>query len=277
MKNNYLQGINGVFPKNHVTTLYLLTHVSVYLIVSLSLGHAQTTSITSSGLNTQVTSNVGQEVINGQTMVRHDITGGTRSSGGAGTNLFHSFGDFSVGIDNIANFLNSDGLPTNNILSRVTGGNPSHIVGMVRTTGFGEANLFLFNPSGILFGPDAVLDIAGSVHFSTANFLNISGSTFNLASTDSQVQSMSNAEVSAFGFTTSNPSAITINQSLLKVAEGRTVSIIGGNGDGLEVDPGVKMVGGHIEAPAGTINIVSVGTLTILNFLLQSGRQEAYW
>lgn len=226
-----------------------------------SVAYGQDTSITSSGLNTEVNINAGSEVVNGNALTRHDITGGTRAGGGAGTTLLHSFGNFSVGSGDIANFLNNDGLATNNIVSRVTGGNPSQIFGMLRTTGFGDANLFLFNPSGVLFGPDAVLDIAGSVHFSTANYLNIAGSTFDFSTTSLEAQALSNADVTAFGFTTSNPSAIEINQSLLRVADGRTVSIIGGDSDVLDVEPGVKMVGGRIEAPGGNINVVSVGSL----------------
>ena len=84
------------------------------LLVSPQAGHSQTTSITSSGLNTTVT-------VNGAAPVpTYDITGGTRP--GNGTNLFHSFGQFSVGTNDVARFANDSGLPTSNILSRVTGG-----------------------------------------------------------------------------------------------------------------------------------------------------------
>ena len=57
-------------------------------------------------------------------------------------NLFHSFGNFGVPNNNIANFLNESGAATSNILGRVTGGNPSNIFGTIQTTGFGNANLF---------------------------------------------------------------------------------------------------------------------------------------
>jgi len=76
--------------------------------------------------------------------VQYDITGGTRPGGG--TNPFHSFGDFNVPTNNIANFLNSGSielnggilspnLPTANILGRINGGNPSSIFGMIQTNG----------------------------------------------------------------------------------------------------------------------------------------------
>ncbi len=61
-----------------------------------------------------------------------NITGGTRP--GNGTNLFHSFDKFDVGATGVANFLNDSGKPTSNILSRVTGGDPSSISGGFRPT-----------------------------------------------------------------------------------------------------------------------------------------------
>ena len=112
--------------------------------------------ITSSGLNTQIS---GPIAVGGQT--QFNITGGTRPGGGV--NLFHSFGNFNVPNNNIANFLNNSGLPTSNILGRVTGGNISNIFGTIQTTGFGNANLFLMNPAGFLFGPNATLNVGGMV------------------------------------------------------------------------------------------------------------------
>ena len=93
-------------------------------------------TITSSGLNTTVSGPIS--LPNDQTQI--DITGGTRPGGGG--NVFHSFGHFSVPTNTTANFLNNSGLPTSNILARVTGGNVSNILGTIQTTGFGNANLF---------------------------------------------------------------------------------------------------------------------------------------
>ena len=78
----------------------------------------------------------------------YQITGGTRP--GSGPNLFHSFGEFGVPTNHLANFLNETALPTSNILGRVTGGNPSNIFGTLQTTGFGSANLFLMNPACVV-------------------------------------------------------------------------------------------------------------------------------
>ena len=102
--------------------------LSLFLFCAIQTVHAQTgPPITSSGFNTNVTSNGGT----------YNITGGTRPGGGE--SLFHSFGEFSVPTNHIANFLNDSGLSTSNILGRVTGNNPSSIFGTIQTTGFGNA------------------------------------------------------------------------------------------------------------------------------------------
>ncbi|MGB7440863.1 MAG: filamentous hemagglutinin N-terminal domain-containing protein, partial [Coleofasciculaceae cyanobacterium] len=90
-----------------------------------------------------------------------------RIDGGAtrGTNLFHSFQDFNVGEGRGVFFGNPTGIE--NILSRVTGGNASDILGKLGV--LGEANLFLVNPNGIHFGENASLEISGSFLATTAD------------------------------------------------------------------------------------------------------------
>ncbi|TKB62738.1 MAG: filamentous hemagglutinin N-terminal domain-containing protein [Nitrospira sp.] len=205
--------------------------------VSVSLG--QTTSITSSGLNTQVSHGAGQP--------NYDITGGTRPDNG--TNLFHSFGDFSVGTDQAARFLNDSGLATSNILSRVTGGHVSNIFGEINTTNFPGANLYLINPAGVLFGPTATLNVSGSVHVSTADYLRLAdGLRFN-AIPGPQDTLLSQAPVVAFGFLQAHPRPITVQGSQLSVAEGKGLSLVGGD---------VRITKGTLTAPGGQVNLVSL-------------------
>src|SRR5690348_10916042 len=211
--------------------------------------------ITPSGLNTQVT--LSPTPPTGKT--QYDITGGTRPGGGA--NLFHSFGDFSVPNNNIANFLNNSGLPTTNILGRVTGGNISNIFGAIQTTGFGTANLFLMNPAGFLFGPNATVNVGGMVSFTTADYLRLTdNSRFNAIPGPADAL-LTASPVAAFGFLGSNPGAITVQGSQLTVTEGTGISLIGGNItiQSSTADNG-PVQSAKLSAPGGQINLASVSS-----------------
>lgn len=225
----------------------LIFGLSLFLATPCSFSLAQAvTPITSSGLNTQI----GAPTIlpGGETV--YDITGGTRPGGG--TNLFHSFGDFSVPTNNIANFRNDSGLATSNILGRVTGGNISNIFGTIQTTGFGNANLFLVNPAGFLFGQGATVNVGGMVTFTSADYLKLAdGARFNAIPNASADALLSAAPVAAFGFLGSNPGAITVQGSQLTVTEETGISLVGGN---------ITVQGGTLTAPSGQINLVSVGS-----------------
>jgi filamentous hemagglutinin family protein len=93
-----------------------------------------------------------------------NIGGGQVS--GDGANLFHSFEWFGLGTGEAANFLVSPQVQS--IFGRVMGGQVSNIDGLLRVTGR-NANLFLMNPAGILFGANARLDLPGAFTATTAN------------------------------------------------------------------------------------------------------------
>ena len=84
----------------------------------------------------------GTEIV-GDCLTRCNITGGIR----ADSNLFHSFQEFNVGVNESVYFLDSG---VANIFSRVTGNNSSTIFGTLGVTG--NASLWLMNPQGILIG-----------------------------------------------------------------------------------------------------------------------------
>ncbi|MGK7933400.1 MAG: filamentous hemagglutinin N-terminal domain-containing protein [Microcystaceae cyanobacterium] len=117
---------------------------------------------------------------NGLTQIIPDTTLGTENSvvnstntnfhridGGAvrGSNLFHSFQDFSIPNGHSAYFSNPALIQT--IFSRVTGNNPSNIMGTLGV--LGDANLVFMNPHGVVFGQNASLDISGSFVVTTSD------------------------------------------------------------------------------------------------------------
>lgn len=181
---------------------------------------------------------------NGNTKI---IEGGTKS----GSNLFHSFQEFSVPTGQEAYFNNA--LDIQNILSRVTGGNISNIDGTLRANG--TANLFFINPNGIIFGPNAQLNIGGSFIGSTASSIKFADG-MEFSTTNSQVPPLLTINVPMglqFG---SNPGKI-VNQSQavghtgLQVLPGQTLVLVGGD---------VILNGGNLTAPQGSIELGSVAS-----------------
>jgi filamentous hemagglutinin family protein len=117
------------------------------------------------------------------------IDGGARRGG----NLFHSFRSFNVEEGRGAYFRNPAGVE--NILSRVTGGNPSEILGTLGVSG--NANLFLINPNGIIFGANASLDINGSFVATTADAIGF-GDRGLFSATEPNAPGLLNINPSAF-------------------------------------------------------------------------------
>ena len=98
-----------------------------------------------------------------------DITGGTV----AGQNLFHSFSEFNVNTEESVYFADPG---VANIFNRVTGSNSSNIDGTLGV--LGNANLWLLNPNGIIFGAGAALDINGSFVATTADEIQFKDGNF---------------------------------------------------------------------------------------------------
>ena len=201
----------------------------------------------------------------------YGITGGKT----AGSNVFHSFGQFSVATGDTAQFQTSNLTPNaaiSNILGRVTGGNASAIFGAVDSaTYYPSANLFLMNPAGFLFGPNASVNVGGMVSFTTADYLKLrDGNLFKAVPDVAADAVLSTSPVAAFGFLGSNPAAISIQGSTLQVAEGKSLSLVGGNqgftatdpdtGGPISVPGGITITGGTLSASGGQINLASVAS-----------------
>ncbi|MGH9888080.1 MAG: filamentous hemagglutinin N-terminal domain-containing protein, partial [bacterium] len=143
-----------------------------------------------------------------------------------GQNLFHSFSSFDLLSTESAAFTAE--APTRYVLARVTSGTASSINGALWNTIDG-ADLYLLNPAGVVFGPNAQLDLHGSLHVSTADYLHMSdGTTFQAIPVQGEVLSV--APPSAFGFTNDDFGLVRFNRAVnLAVPEGGTFSIAAGD------------------------------------------------
>ncbi|MBR8840957.1 MAG: filamentous hemagglutinin N-terminal domain-containing protein, partial [Stigonema ocellatum SAG 48.90 = DSM 106950] len=175
---------------------------------------------------------------NGSTL---NITGGTLS----GANLFHSFKEFSVPTGGTAFFNNATDIQ--NIISRVTGGSISNIDGLIRT--LGSANLFLINPNGIIFGPNASLNVGGSFVASSASAIKFGNQGF---------FSATNPDTPAL--LTINPSALFFNQLTIPGISNSSVAPAGLNPIGVEVTglrvpdgKSLLLVGGDVNINGGSL------------------------
>ena len=151
---------------------------------------------------------------------RLDIRGGQTSQDGA--NLFHSFSQFGLSQEQIANFQSN---PTiRNILGRVVGGDASLINGLIQVTG-GNSNLFLINPAGMVFGPNARLDVPASFTATTANGIKFGEQWFNATGANDYAALVGTP--STFAFTMKQPGAIA-NFGDLAVGQGQNLALVGG-------------------------------------------------
>ncbi|NES02013.1 MAG: filamentous hemagglutinin N-terminal domain-containing protein, partial [Okeania sp. SIO2F4] len=151
-----------------------------------------------------------------------NIQGGTRSSNGA--NLFHSFSQFNVESSQTANFLTTPDI--RNILGRVTGGNASTINGLIQVVG-GNSNLFLMNPTGIIFGPNARLNVPASFSVTTATGIGFNGNNFWFKAMGTNDYSNLVGNPSGYHFDVSNPGAV-VNEGNLSLNPGNNLTLAGG-------------------------------------------------
>ncbi len=181
--------------------------------------------------------------------------------GGAirGSNLFHSFREFNIKDGQRLYFANPSGI--NNILSRVTGNDPSDILGTLGVNG--NANLFLLNPNGIIFGQNARLDLGGSFVASTANAIKFDEQGF-FSATSPETPSLLTVNPSAFFFNQIQPGRIENRSTTpagfdqagsslfgLRVPDGRSLLLLGGD---------VLLNGGRLNAVGGRVELAGIAS-----------------
>jgi filamentous hemagglutinin family protein len=163
--------------------------LSTVLLLTSATAQAQITPDNSLGAESSIVAPLAPNPVDG-------ITGGAVR----GRNLFHSFQQFNVGEGRGAYFF----IPTpgiENVLARVTGGQRSTILGTIGTVGSAQPNLFLINPNGIFFGPNASLDVGRSFVATTATGIQFG---------DQGIFSATNPQ--APPLLTINPSALLVNR-----------------------------------------------------------------
>src|SRR6476661_7672602 len=189
-----------------------------------------------------------------------------RITGGAtrGVNLFHSFGEFNINTGRGAYFENPSGIA--NIFTRVTGGNPSNILGNLGV--LGNSNLFLINPKGIVFGPQARLDLRGSFVCSSASGV-VFNNGFEFSSANPQTVPLLAINIPVGLRFRDNPGAIVNASSVTQVIQDTTIPV------GLAVPPGqtLALVGGDLifnngfaSAFSGNIQLGSVASPGLVSF-----------
>jgi filamentous hemagglutinin family protein len=188
-----------------------------------------------------------------------------------GSDLFHSFKEFNINEGRGAYFTNPNNII--NIFTRVTGSNSSNIFGTLGV--LGNANLFLLNPQGIIFGKNAQLDLRGSFFASTADSV-VFNNGFEFSSINPQIPLLTVNIPVGLRFR-DNPGAI-INQSQavgtlnlpivsqpipidnhlgLVVDSGKSLALIGGN---------IQLNNGNLTANNGQIILGSVASSGLVNF-----------
>jgi filamentous hemagglutinin family protein len=138
-------------------------------------------------------------------------------------NLFHSFAQFSLRQGETAFFNNAATIT--NIISRVTGGQPSQLDGLIQTSG--SANLFFINPSGIVFGPNAALNVGGTFLATTASAIQF-GNQGLYSATSPNAPLLLTVKPSALLFNQLVNQPI-VSQAKLQVPSGQSLALVGGN------------------------------------------------
>ncbi|WP_204137512.1 filamentous hemagglutinin N-terminal domain-containing protein [Halomicronema sp. CCY15110] len=182
-------------------------------------------------------------------------------------NLFHSFAEFNIDEGRSTYFI----VPAEaiaNIISRVTGDNPSNLLGVLGTvTANGDptpANLYFINPNGIVFGENAELDISGSFFASTAEAIQLGDGIYSATTPETS------------SLLTVNPSAMFGNY--LTAASGDITSrgelAVGGS---LTLAANRLDLGGSLLAPEA-LTLLARGDVAIADSIiltLESGPQDA--
>ncbi|MBV6626179.1 MAG: filamentous hemagglutinin N-terminal domain-containing protein [Rivularia sp. (in: Bacteria)] len=192
-------------------------------------------------------------IVNDIDALNKRIDGGFKVDG----NLFHSFEELNVSEGGSVYFANPQGVI--DIFSRVTGNNPSNIFGKLGV--LGDANLFLINPNGIIFGENASLDVGGSFVATTANGVEF-GEQGSFSVSNPETPRLLNVSPSALFFNAvANQQTNSIeSQAFLIVPNGKSLLLLGGNiSPNAESTGNIVLNAGRLRASGGRVEIGGLG------------------
>ena len=176
-----------------------------------------------------------------------------------GQNLFQSFQTFNLSSGQSATFTGPNSIA--NVFSRVTGGSVSSIDGLLQCT-IPNANFFFINPAGVLFGPNAQVDVQGAFAVTTADYIRFAdGGRFDARTPANDVLTVANP--AAFGFLTppagQSLAGVTFNNCTVQVPNGQTLTVAAGAVQ-VQNDPAIAPGGTAVKAPGGTLQVAAVAS-----------------
>jgi filamentous hemagglutinin family protein len=196
-------------------------------------------------------------------------------------NAIINWGSFSISVGELTRFIQPSALSA--VLNRVTGQDPSVILGALQSNG----RVFLLNPNGIVFGAGAQIDVAGLVastlKLSNEDFLNNRLRFTDGAGAGSVVNqgSITGGSVYLVGKAVTNDGLITSPNGEVILAAGNSVELVNPGTPNLRVeitapDNEARNLG-TISAEAGRIGIYAglirnSGTLNASSAVAEGGR-----
>ncbi len=213
-------------PRPSLCSVFALALIGAPAGAAVVIDHTLSAGGALAGPSYQVTANLGRQV---------------------GSNLFFSFSQFNLLQGESATFSGPGSV--SRIISRVTSGQASSIDGQMNSTISG-ADLYFINPAGVMFGPDATVNISGSFYVSSAHYLKLAdGGRFDAA--NPSASSLTSAAPEAFGFL-GGQGSISFQGSQIVMQPGAALSVIGGD---------VTLNGALLSAPGGSVNIASTDAM----------------
>ncbi|MEO0704450.1 MAG: CHAT domain-containing protein [Cyanobacteria bacterium J06649_5] len=199
----------------------------------------------------------------------------TRIEGGiqVNENLFHQFDTFSLEAGTTADFVTSSGVQS--VIGQVSGGHMSYVDGTLQVSG-SSADLYLFNPAGILFGPSAQLNLGGSFTAASADKVGFGDAWLDIATTTDYRDFTSAPTAYQFTATPSTNPSITSSTALSTNAT-QPGTIINRGDLAVDEQQAIQLIGGEVintgtlSASAGSVTLSAVPGESVIRLDTEGG------